>query len=88
MTPEKNKWFNHQYLMKQKDADLAKDFTPILTEKGIDTFGMTKLEKIVSLIKERANFVSEFWDLSDFFLLLQRLMMKKQEKIGKKKLPL
>ena len=67
--PEKNKWFNHQYLMKQSDADLAKDFAPILAEKGIDytAIGMTKLEKIVSSIKERANFVAEFWELSDYF---------------------
>ncbi len=64
--PEKNKWFNHQYLIKQNDADLAKDFTPILVEKGVDVskFDVTR---IVSLIKERAHFVSEFWDLTDFF---------------------
>ena len=64
--PEKNKWFNHQYLMLQKDEDLAKAFTPILEAKNIDA---TKLDlvKIVSLIKERANFVTEFWEMSDFF---------------------
>ena len=85
--PEKNKWFNHQYLMKQKDADLAKDFTPILTEKGIDTFGMTKLEKIVSLIKERANFVSEFWDLSDFFFVAPTSYDEKARKNWKEETP-
>ncbi|QSB27352.1 glutamate--tRNA ligase [Flavobacterium sp. CLA17] len=64
--PEKNKWFNHQYLIKQNDADLAKDFTPILEEKCFSIpFEVTT--KIVSLIKERAHFVSEFWDLTDFF---------------------
>ena len=85
--PEKNKWFNHQYLMKQKDADLAKDFTPILTEKGIDSFGMTKLEKIVSLIKERANFVSEFWDLSDFFFVAPTSYDEKARKNWKEETP-
>jgi glutamyl-tRNA synthetase len=68
--PEKNKWFNHQYLQKQSDASLAITFQRIIAEKTKDSFtsfGMTKLEKIVSLIKERANFVSEFWELSDFF---------------------
>ncbi len=64
--PEKNKWFNHQYLQKQSDDDLAKAFAPVLYEKGIDV-DFTTLAKIVSLIKERANFVSEFWDLSDYF---------------------
>jgi glutamyl-tRNA synthetase len=67
--PEKNKWFNHQYLVKQNDADLAKAFAPIIADKGIHSYELAKLEKIVSLIKERANFVSEFWDLSDFFFV-------------------
>lgn len=70
--PEKNKWFNHQYLVKQNDADLEKSFRKIILEKTKDSFtsfGMTKLTKIVSLIKERADFVSEFWDLSDYFFV-------------------
>ena len=64
--PEKNKWFNHQYLIQQNDEDLAKCFASIVYEKGI-TIDLTKLVKIVSLIKERAHFVSEFWELSDYF---------------------
>jgi len=64
--PEKNKWFNHQYLQKQSNADLAKAFAVILNEKAI-TVADDKLEVLVSLIKERAHFVSEFWELSDFF---------------------
>ena len=66
--PEKNKWFNHQYLIRQKDSDLAKAFTPILAEKGIAT-SEEKVIKIVSLIKERAHFVSEFWEMSNFFFI-------------------
>lgn len=64
--PEKNKWFNHQYLQKQNNTDLAKAYSVILNEKGI-TVDNDKLELLVSLIKERAHFVSEFWELSDFF---------------------
>ena len=64
--PEKNKWFNHHYLIQQTDAILAKAFSPILSEKGI-VVEENKLIKIVSLIKERAHFVSEFWELSDYF---------------------
>ena len=66
--PEKNKWFNHQYLVKQNDADLAQSFAPIVAEKGISV-SENILTKIVSLVKERSNFVSEFWDLSDFFFV-------------------
>ncbi|MFN7045323.1 MAG: glutamate--tRNA ligase [Flavobacterium sp.] len=63
--PEKNKWFNHQYLQKQSDASLAENFKKILDKKGIST--SLDLTKVVSLIKERAHFVNEFWDLADYF---------------------
>jgi glutamyl-tRNA synthetase len=63
--PEKNKWFNHQYLQKQSDESLAENFKQILSEKNIST--ALDVTKITSLIKERANFVSDFWELSDYF---------------------
>jgi glutamyl-tRNA synthetase len=64
--PDKNKWFNHKYLIQTNDGDLAKLFAPILTEKGVSVTEKD-LIRIVSLIKDRAHFVSEFWELSDFF---------------------
>lgn len=66
--PEKNKWFNHQYLQKQSDESLANIFAPILAEKEI-VVDNEKIVKIVSLIKERANFVSDFWNLADYFFV-------------------
>jgi glutamyl-tRNA synthetase len=67
--PEKNKWFNHQYLIHKSDEELAKQFLPIVVEQTgkIETIEINKLTKIVSLIKERAHFVNEFWGLSNFF---------------------
>ena len=86
--PEKNKWFNHQYLIKQKNEDLAKAFLPILTEKGFsNTLEMTKLIKIVSLIKDRAHFVSEFWELSDFFFAAPTAYDEKASKNWKEETP-
>lgn len=84
--PEKNKWFNHQYLIKQNDADLAKSFSPILEEKGIDV-SKYDLTRIVSLIKERANFVSEFWDLTDFFFQAPTSYDEKASKNWKEETP-
>ena len=63
--PEKNKWFNHQYLQKQRDESLAESFKKDLSNRSIST--KLDLTKIVSLIKERGNFVSEFWEMSNFF---------------------
>ncbi|MBB1139412.1 glutamate--tRNA ligase [Myroides sp. WP-1] len=64
--PEKNKWFNQHYLKLQKDADLAQDFQRILKEKGIQVEDQY-VQQVVGLIKERATFVSDFFELSDFF---------------------
>ena len=84
--PEKNKWFNHQYLMQQSDVDLAKAFSPILKEKGI-TIEENKLITIVSLIKERAHFVSEFWELSDYFFEVPSSYDEKAAKNWKEETP-
>ncbi len=84
--PEKNKWFNHQYLIKQKDATLAKAFSPILLEKGFN-IEEPKLTKIVSLIKERAHFVSEFWEMSEFFFVAPASYDEKASKNWKPETP-
>lgn len=84
--PEKNKWFNHQYLMKQSDDDLAKSFAPFLYEKGID-LDYTTLVKIVSSIKERANFVQELWELGDFFFVAPTSYDEKASKNWKEETP-
>ncbi|APG65827.1 glutamate--tRNA ligase [Tenacibaculum todarodis] len=65
-SPDKTKWFNQQYLQTKTDAELTDLFLPILEEKGISV-AKNNAEKVVSLIKERATFVSDFWDLSNFF---------------------
>ena len=64
--PEKAKWFNHQYLVKKSDEELAELYRPLLGEKGI-VADPELLVRIVGMIKERANFVSDFWDQSFFF---------------------
>jgi glutamyl-tRNA synthetase len=64
--PEKNKWFNHQYFSKQEDAVVAEQFNAILVEKGINK-PMDYVTQVAGLVKERATFANELWDLSDFF---------------------
>ncbi len=77
--PEKNKWFNHQYLVKRYDHLLAKEFIPFLSEKTIHA-NQEYVEKVVSLIKERAHFVSEFWELSDYFFVAPKSYDEKAAK--------
>jgi glutamyl-tRNA synthetase len=64
--PEKNKWFNHQYFGRQTNEALAKEFSHVVLEKGYNK-PMEYLTQVVSLVKERATFASELWELSDFF---------------------
>lgn len=63
--PDKTKWYNQQYLQTKSDAELAELFIPILTEKNVST--TLDITKVVGLIKERAIFVNDFWELSNFF---------------------
>lgn len=83
--PEKNKWFNHHYLQEQSNESLAKAFALILSEKGIST--SLDLIKIVSLIKERADFVTDFWELSDYFFLAPTSYDEKAVKNWKEETP-
>lgn len=64
--PEKTKWFQHQYFVKQDDAIVAKEFQKILEAKNIIA-KENDVEKIVRLVKERATFAEDLWDLSFFF---------------------
>ena len=83
--PEKNKWFNHQYLQKQTDESLAKAFKKIVEEKGIST--SLDITRVVTSIKERANFVTEFWDLADYFFVAPTSYDEKAAKNWKEETP-
>lgn len=66
--PEKNKWFNHQYFQRADNEVLAQQLSHTLLEKGINR-PIETVTEIVRLVKERATFASELWDLSDFFFV-------------------
>ena len=63
---DKTNWFNQQYIQKKTDAELALLFSVILKNKKIKS-SESYVEKVVSLIKERAVFVKDFWSLSCYF---------------------
>ncbi len=64
--PEKTKWFQQHYLQQASTEVLAKKFQKILSKKGINTSTEYVL-KVVSLLKERATFVDDFWELGNYF---------------------
>jgi glutamyl-tRNA synthetase len=65
--PDKTKWFNHHYMQQQLDLELATEFqSKNILLKDID---VNYIALVVGLIKERATFVSDFWELSHFFFV-------------------
>ena len=63
--PDKTKWFNHQYMQKAENEDLATAFINATPEIAAMDLGYVEL--VVAHIKERATFPSEFWGLSHYF---------------------
>jgi len=65
---EKGKWFNHQYLQLKPVEEVADIFQHLLVENDIFE-DSEKVKKIVSLVRERANFAHELWDQASFFFI-------------------
>lgn len=64
--PEKTKWFQQHYLQQQDNEKLGQQFNIILQEKGISV-EQEYTTKVVALLKERAVFVDDLWDLGSYF---------------------
>ncbi|NNC71047.1 MAG: glutamate--tRNA ligase [Flavobacteriaceae bacterium] len=83
--PDKTKWFNQQYLQQKSNTELTKLFIPVLEQKLIEAAKDPEANKdqislfiennneyvtdVIALIKERAVFVSDFWELGKFFFV-------------------
>ena len=61
-------WFNHEYILKKDDREIAEIFMPVVEAHGINTT-LEFLEKIVGLMKGRVNFVHELWDACSFYFI-------------------
>lgn len=79
--PDKTKWYNHSYLQVKTDEELAALFHPIILKHLHNNAAAklvpdshllqssAKLQKLVRILKERANFVHELWNLSNYFFV-------------------
>ncbi len=65
---QKGIWFNHEYMLKKSDTEIAKLFAPIVAGNGVDET-MERVTKVVSMMKDRVNFVRELWPLCSFFFI-------------------
>ena len=65
---KKGIWFNHQYIQKKSDIELAELFAPKLKDHGIEE-PLEKVAVVVKLMKERISFIDELWDAASFFFV-------------------
>jgi len=65
--PEKLAWLNQQYLKNAPDARLAKLVEPELQKRGAQPAGGPPLEKVVRLLKERAQSIPQLADEAMLF---------------------
>lgn len=64
----KGQWFNHEYILKKSDEEIADLFAPIVANNGIDE-PMERVQQVVHMMKDRVSFVKELWPLCSFFFI-------------------
>jgi glutamyl-tRNA synthetase len=64
--PDKTKWFNHQYMLKKDDDEIAALFKAFLHQKNIQADD-DYIKRVVSMVKERAVFIPEIWEQGHYF---------------------
>ena len=65
---QKGIWFNHEYILAKSASEIAEIFAPIVAENGVNET-MDRITKVVEMMKDRVNFVSELWPLCKFFFV-------------------
>ena len=75
--PDKAKWFNAQYMHAKTAEELYPIYQPILREHGIEVSDEVA-GKAAFIMKERATFVSDLWDLTSYFFVAPTEYEEKQ----------
>ena len=65
---QKGIWFNHEYILKKSNEEIAQLFAPIVANNGLDE-SMDRIKQVVTMMKDRVNFVKELWPLCSFFFI-------------------
>ena len=65
---KKGIWFNHEYILRKSDDEIARLFAPIVANNGVNAT-MDQVRQVVHMMKDRVNFVKELWPLCSFFFV-------------------
>ena len=65
---QKGIWFNHEYILRKSNEEIADLFAPIVANNGVDE-SMERITQVVAMMKDRVSFVKELWPLCSFFFI-------------------
>lgn len=65
---KKGIWFNHEYILRKSDDEIARLFAPIVANNGVETT-LDRVKQVVHMMKDRVDFVKELWPLCSFFFI-------------------
>lgn len=65
---QKGIWFNHEYILRKSDEEIAQLFAPVVAGNGIDET-MERITLVTRMMKDRVSFVKELWPLCSFFFI-------------------
>lgn len=65
---KKGIWFNHEYILRKSDEEVAKLFAPIVANNGVDAT-MEQVTQVVHMMKDRVDFIKDLWPLCSFFFI-------------------
>ena len=65
---QKGIWFNHEYILRKSNEEIARLFAPIVANNGVEE-SFERVQKVVSMMKDRVSFVKDLWPLCSFFFI-------------------
>ncbi len=77
--PDKAKWFNAQYMHSKSAEELAVLYQPYLKAQGVEVSDELA-GKAAYIMRERATFMSDLWDLTSYFFVAPTEYEAKQTK--------
>src|SRR5690606_14383236 len=66
---EKAKWFNHEWIKNTANDQLLPEIDKLLKDNGVSTADPALIDAVLSAIKERLTFLSDFWQQASFFFV-------------------
>ena len=66
---EKAKWYNHEWIKKTDNNSLLPQIKDLLAEQSISSVEENYLQNVLSAVKERLTYVSDFWSQASFFFV-------------------